>query len=60
MYENSKTVVERNRVKERKIIFLEIITFDRQIFDIEPIMLGICEQRKSPFLKTGKIKSVLL
>ena len=43
--------------KRKRIIFLWIITFGRQIFDI--ITLGICKQRKSSFSKAGKKQACL-
>ena len=45
--------------KRKRIIFLWIITFGRQIFDIISITLGICEQRKSSFSKAGKKQACL-
>ena len=55
-----KNCCKKKLSKGKKTIFLWIIPFGKQIFDMETIMLDICEQRKSPFLKTGKVKSVLL
>ena len=59
LYMKTLNCCKKKLSKRKGIIFLWIITFGRQIFDITSITLGICEQRKSSFSKTGKKQACL-